>query len=72
MSDTPDDYDLAVLQVKAQERRQELAEREQQLPAARLKIVALLEVVRAASLQNATTVELWLFDQAIKAVKGAR
>lgn len=72
MKTDQDDYDLALKQVQAQERSELLANRAAELPVARGKIVALLSVVRDASLRNATDTELWLFEQAIKAVKGAR
>ena len=72
MNDTQDDYELALRQVRAQERQDALARRAAELPAARIRLVALFEVVRDASLRTANDTELWLFDQAIKAVKGAR
>lgn len=72
MSTEQDDYDLALKQVKDQERSEFLANRAAELPIAKGKVVALLSVVRDASLQNATETEKWLFEQAIKAVKGAR
>lgn len=67
-----DDYDKALLQAKAQEQREYLSEREQQLPAAKKAVIALLTVVRDASMNNSNDTEKWLFEQAIKAVKGAR